>query len=168
MRKTRTFKQLRSWIVTLIVCLLIVGSAVVVVSWPRSALSDTYRYYSEVQGVRAYYFKDFQINDTLFIDVVMLEAEDSSGWDMLKSDFCMPVLDSITQRKIDNGKDLIFVTPVKMDNYCETPEKDAPECVMKVTSFVNRTVCLFQINSLEERKSVYVYNLEKSIKNSML
>ncbi len=80
---------------TLTVCLLIVLGTLTVKLWPRTVpfdqCSDLYKQYVAVEGINATYIKDYKVNDTVFVDVTLLEAIDSTGWEILKRDFDVPV-----------------------------------------------------------------------------
>lgn len=74
--------------------LLIVVGALVVRFWPRTVLfdqcSDLYKHYSNVEGIDATFIKDFKVNDSVFVDVTLLETKDSAQWDILCKDFGIP------------------------------------------------------------------------------
>ena len=54
---------------------------------PESQCSEVYRRYAHVPGVEAAFVKGFPINDTLGVDVTLLRAADSAGWDFLVDTF---------------------------------------------------------------------------------
>ena len=54
--------------------------------------SEVYKRYSEVEGVRATYIKDFRVNDTVTVGVTLLEATTDSGWAVLQEDFGVPAV----------------------------------------------------------------------------
>ena len=172
MQKPRLIKILTSWTVTLTLCLTILIGTMTVKFWPRTVpfdqCSEEYKKYADSPGIKASYIKDFCINDTVSVDVTMLEATDTIGWNTLINDFSLPVLDSITQKKIDNGKDLIFVMSIKKGSYCEVADENAPECNVRAFSFLTHTICFFHVTSLEERHAVIYYNFDKSIKNNKI
>lgn len=55
--------------------------------FPSHETSELYSRYENVDGVEASFVKDFRVNDTIAVDVTMLEATDSAGWKRLKEDF---------------------------------------------------------------------------------
>ena len=55
-------------------------------------VSELYMRYQDTPGVDATFIKDFQINDTLALDVTLLQATDSAGWNTLVADFQIPAL----------------------------------------------------------------------------
>lgn len=79
------------WIVAAVVAALEVVAFVVLLHSPRpladSECSELYRRYSALPGIRASYVKNYQLNDTLFIDVTLIAATDDNGWEWIKRDF---------------------------------------------------------------------------------
>lgn len=80
-------KQLTSLVfVVAVVCI-----ALALRLWPRTLspeqCSDAYRHYADVEGVKATFIKNKQLNDSVTSDVTILEALDSAGWDTLVYDF---------------------------------------------------------------------------------
>ncbi len=59
--------------------------------WPRLFPSlyatDAYRTYADRPGIDATCLHNFPLDDTLTIDVTILQATDSLGWETLKKDF---------------------------------------------------------------------------------
>ena len=100
-------------ILPIIIFLAIVLVALVVRLWPRTIpfdqCSDVYKRYAAVDGVEATFIKDYKVNDTVFVDVTLLEATDSVGWATLKKDFEVPPPPPIAKQLIDNGEDLIYI-----------------------------------------------------------
>lgn len=93
-----------------ILMLLAVVAAVGAVFWrhilPRWQVSDIYRRYEHVDGIAASYIHNFPVNDTLTLDVTLLEATTDSGWAVLVRDFEMDELSPLLQMLIDRGENL--------------------------------------------------------------
>jgi hypothetical protein len=47
---------------------------------PPDECSDVYRQYKDTPGIKASFIKDYPINDTLAVDVTMLQAKDTNVW----------------------------------------------------------------------------------------
>lgn len=160
--------KLKQFIFPFLFFLAIIGIALAVRFWPRNVpfdqCSEVYKTYANSPGIKASYIKDFCINDTVSVDVTLLEATDTIGWNTLKRDFPSPKLDPKTQKKIDDGKDLIFTQLVNENNFLEPADPDSPKCDLRATSVLNHTICVFHVTSFEERHAVIYYNLDKSIK----
>ena len=65
-----------------------------VVAWKYRAaifrngeVSELYRAYMDTPGVDATFIRGFQVNDTVSVDVTLLQATDSAGWERLITDF---------------------------------------------------------------------------------
>ena len=72
------------WPVFLLLCLLTVALSASITYWrhtvPLSQCSEVYRQYRDMPGIQASFVKDKQINDTLFLDMTLFEAEDSAAF----------------------------------------------------------------------------------------
>ena len=83
----------RSWLITILFCLLLLGGGGAVLLLPQvvpfDQCSDLYKQYVAVEGINATYIKDYKVNDTVFVDVTLLEATDSM-WHTLMKDFNIP------------------------------------------------------------------------------
>lgn len=71
--------------------LVIAGVAIGVRLWPRTVpdaqCSELYEKYAEVEGIRATFIKDYCVNDSVTVDVTVLEAKDSARWQQMLDDF---------------------------------------------------------------------------------
>ena len=156
----------RRWIITLLVCLLIVGSGAGVLLWPRTVplaqCSEVYRIYVNNPSIKASFIKDFRINDSVSVDVTLLEATDSVGWNKLCKDFYIPELDSFSQSRIDGGKDLVFTKLINKNDFLQSVKHNYSEDVLRSVSFLKKTVCIYYVKSEEEAHAVFYYNFDKS------
>ena len=55
--------------------------------FPTHAVSGVYTKYAGTDGLNVVFFKDFKVNDTVFVDVTLLQAKDSADWERLVEDF---------------------------------------------------------------------------------
>ncbi len=156
----------RRWIITLLVCLLIVGSGAGVLLWPRTVplaqCSEVYRLYVNNPSIKASFIKDFRINDSVSVDVTLLEAVDSNGWNMLCKDFFIPELDPFSKSRIDGGKDLIFTKLINKKDIPQLIEKNYSGNIIRSVSFIKKTICIFYIKNEDEEHAVLYYNFDKS------
>lgn len=133
--------------------------------FPSHGVSEIYCKYSGTEGINAAFFKDYRINDTVTVDVTFLEATDSNGWNLMCEDFKISKLDSVTQEKIDNGKDLIFSKRLNKNNLSEQID-DTNAVIIRTVSYINKAVSIFHTSNEMERYAVLFYTLDKSIKNN--
>ncbi len=151
----------KSWPITILICLLLLGGGAVVIFWPRTVpfeqCSEIYKKYANVEKVKASFIKDFKVNDTVFVDVTLLEAIDSVGWDILKTDFKVPPPPLELQPLIDNGEDLLFTKhiPKYIANTSAFPYD------LLVISHLTHTLTVFHINSDIEKHAVFNHNYKE-------
>lgn len=82
---------------------------------PLSQCSELYRQYSGDSHIRASFIKDFRVNDSLTLDVTILEARDSVGWDQLRIDFKRPILPPEIEKYI-NKHNSFAIKQVRRDD----------------------------------------------------
>lgn len=151
----------KSWPITILICLLLLGGGAVVIFWPRTVpfeqCSEIYQKYANVEKVKASFIKDFKVNDTVFVDVTLLEAIDSVGWDILKTDFKVPPHPLELQPLIDNGEDLLFTKhiPKYLANTSAFPYD------LLVISHLTHTLTVFHINSDIEKHAIFNHNYKE-------
>lgn len=146
----------RSWLITILFCLLLLGGGGAVLLLPQvvpfSQCSDVYKRYAKMDGVDATFIKDYKVNDTVFVDVTLLEAIDSTGWDILKKDFEVPNLPLELQQLVDSGKDLVFTKMIS---------EPAASHLLAI-SYLTKTLTVFHIENDVEKHAVKYHNFDKS------
>ena len=152
-------------ILSAVIFLAVLGVALAVRLWPRTVpfdqCSDLYKQYANVDGIDATFIKNFKVNDTVFVDVTLLEATDSMGWATLKKDFDIPNPPPDVQQFIDNGEDLIFVKVIPKSTTTDTI-LDSYSINLIAISHLKRTLTVFHIKNKEELNAVRHYNYDKS------
>ena len=77
----------RSLIITFAVCLLAVAVAFVVKRCPRTVpfeqCSELYQRYAGCEGIDASFIQGYRVNDSVRVDVTLLQATDSAAWSLL-------------------------------------------------------------------------------------
>ena len=143
----------------------IVLVALAVRLWPRTIpfdqCSDLYKRYAAVDGVDATFIKDYKVNDSVFVDVTLLEATDSAGWATLKKDFEVPPPPPVAKKFIDNGEDLIGVKLIPKSTASDPILNSYPNDVLAI-SHLNRTLTVFHTKNEDEAHTVVHYNFDKS------
>lgn len=157
----------KQWIITVLVCLLIVGGGAGVLLWPRTVplgqCSEVYKTYANNPGIKASFIKDFRINDSVTVDVTLLEAVDSNGWNTLVTDMNLGIQDSSTRSDIANGMDLITVKQVKKGVYSKPIATSSGNVDIVATSHLRKEVSIFHSKDRKEKHAIYYYNFDKSI-----
>lgn len=161
----KTFNKKRFWTVIAIVAVIEVLAIALVQQWryifPSHEVSEIYTRYENTDGIDASFIKDFRVNDSVFIDVTLLEAKDSAGWALLCKDFDVPTPSSLFQQLISEGKDIIYSGLINKTNTESISEGCAKNLL--AISYQSHTLSIFHLHNEEESLSVLNYNLDSSI-----
>ena len=153
--------------ITLLICLLAVGVALVVVRCPRTVpweqCSEVYKKYSQMDGINAAYIKDYRINDTLTVAVTLLEATTDSGWAMLQEDFGLPVIPKEYEERFVGDSNRVSIKkfpkdiPLFLDGDTLTDD-------LIIVSLYKHTICHFVIHSDEQFRTIMFKHLDDNTK----
>ena len=156
-----------------IICVAICVVSGVVALWlsymprkvPYSQCSEVYRRYSEVEGIRATYVKDYRLNDTLTIGVTLLEAETDSGWVRLQEDFDLPVIPKEYEKRFvgDSNRVSVKNCPKSVPLYSDG---DTLKTDLIVISRYKRTICHFEIYNEAQEKAILYRQLKDNTKKN--
>lgn len=84
----------RSWLITILFCLLLLGGGGAVLILPQvvpfSQCSDVYKRYAKMDGVDATFIKDYKVNDSVCVNVTLLQANDLVSWNIIAKDLNVP------------------------------------------------------------------------------
>lgn len=131
--------------------------------WPRTVpleqCSEIYQKYVNEENVRVSFIKGFRVNDSVFVDVTLLEATDSAGWSILKKDFEVPALPLELQQLIDNGEDLIFTKSIPKS---EIDALGVPNDLLAI-SHLTYTLTVFHIGNATEKHAIMRQNYKRTI-----
>ena len=139
----------RSWFITVLVCLLLLGGAGIVVLLPRivsfDKCSEVYKKYAEMEGMKATFIKDYQINDSVVVDVTHLKAVTDSAWAWLREDFNV---NSIPEELYDDTTPhTIYFWAAPKNRYDQPMDTVLLNNDFIVVSCRDRTVAVFDIQS---------------------
>ena len=154
-------KIIRFWIVVLL--LLVVEALALSTGWwgprlfPGCYVSDLYRRYEHADGIRASFLKDYRVNDTLCLDVTLLEATTDAGWDTLQAHFRILQLPDYLEQKIANGEDKVTVRFAPKDSPSQpTDTTELTNNFAIAISRLYRTVSIFHAHTLKEMDAVCI------------
>lgn len=133
---------------------------------PMRQVCDLYRRYEHADGIAASYIHNYRVNDTLTLDVTLLEATTDSGWARLVRDFCIPRIedypDSIKALFLDDKNiDISYwIYPkghpeLKMD----TIDRDRNDILF--LDHGARTISLFHTRQYSENDAVFEVKMNK-------
>lgn len=157
----------RSWLITILVCLLILGGGGAVLLLPQvvpfDQCSDVYKRYAKMDGVDATFIKDYKVNDSVVVSATMLEATTDSDWIILQHDFSIPI--------IPKEYEEYFYADTYQLSLKLVPKKD-PSLPMDsiilnndlvAISYPKRLICFFSIENTSQLKAIlrdkYDYNV---------
>lgn len=185
----RPFNKKRFWLIVAILALVEAAILCLALQWkyifPSKEVSELYTRYENVDGVDVSFIKDYKVNDTVFVDVTLLEAIDSMGWATLKKDFEIPNPSPDFQQRIDIGKDLIYTKKIPKVTVADSLKKSHPNVSLlsreddslhssqgaeNVTygndllaiSYLNHTLTIFHIKNDVENRAIIYHNFDKS------
>lgn len=145
----KTFNKKRFWTVIAIVAVIEVLAIALVQQWryifPSHEVSDLYTHYEKVEGIDASFIKDFRVNDSVFIDVTMLEATTNSGWDKLKKDFNIPPIHQEDQDCSRHNLTIFYLAP-KNDHRASMDSVIINNDMITI-SRNTQTICVFHITN---------------------
>lgn len=151
----------KSWPITILVCLLILGGGALILGWPRtvpfSQCSDLYKQYVAVEGINATYIKDYKVNDTVFVDVTLLEAKTDSAWTVLQTDFNVPIIPEEYRELVANYSSVDFWLASK-NNHRDRTDTIISHNDIIVMSRQMQTICICHIEN--KRQSDAIVNKE--------
>jgi hypothetical protein len=159
---THTFNKKRFW---LIVALLAVAEVLIiglVLQWryifPSNEVSDLYKKYAEVDGVDATYIKGYKVNDSVFVDVTMLETKDSVVWDSLCEQlgilrFSMYPKEYKELMSVDHSFGLRHV----IDTITKGPRREVIKNLV-VFSHLKKSVCIF--HNVNDSQFIPIYDMK--------
>lgn len=124
---TRPFNKKHFWLIVGVVAFLEVLIICLVLQWkylfPSREVSELYARYADVEGVEASFIKDYRVNDSVFVDVTVLEATTDSAWENLMNVFDLGKdsgtnsLNRIVAWRSPNGKPTEHAQPTSPDDW---------------------------------------------------
>ena len=155
-----------------IVCLLLLLAALAVGLFlhsrprqlPEEECGPVYQLYSHSQGIKASFIQNFEINDTISVNVTTLQATTDSAWEMLKRNFNIKKTSQSTQQKIDAGEDVIsMVFSSKTDPGQPDTTNRANNNILTI-SRLNKMISIFITTDENQIDAIRNYNWNYSIK----
>ena len=165
MNTRRLIERLASWPATLTLCLLIVLGALAVKLWPRTVpfeqCSEVYKKYAGADGVDASFLKDYRINDTVRVDVTLLEAKTDSAWTILTDDFNAQLPPDMPPPP-PNTVDFWYAPH---DNYTLPMNTVLINNDIIAVSYDNRTISIFHIKTKNQINAILFHQITTNKNN---
>ena len=156
---------LKFWGLFFLVLTVALGAITVAQRWhrifPSHNVSDIYKRYENREGLDVSYVERYKVNDTVFVDVTLIEVKDTSVWNSVCEDFHISSLSKIPEEI----RELYFsdhTFAYKIDKDSAFTKESGPYIKrLIVYSRKNMTVCVF--HSLNDKQ--YDAILDKELEN---
>ena len=138
---TRFANSRRFWPFVALLCLVAAGAvACLTAGAHRPETSDVYRRYANLPGVDATFVKAYPVNDTLSVDVTLLQATDTAAWHQLSDDFRFNNDTKATMAKLTDS-DLECLAVITSQRYYA--DSTANKKFIGVVSPIKKYICIF-------------------------
>jgi len=129
----------------------------------ESRCGEVYHRYAHKEGVEAAYVRGFPINDTISVDVTLLRALDSAGWDYLMGAFHISS-ELVEAAERNPGFDIWVNQSLRGEpetTYSSIDSAASPHIVPEIVvkSFSRREICVFHTRTRQEHDAVFIKNL---------
>jgi len=147
----------RSWLITILFCLLLLGGGGAVLLLPQvvpfSQCSDVYKRYAKMDGVDASFIKDYKVNDTVKVNVTLLEAQTDSAWTILQTDFNVPIIPEEYRELVASSNSVDFWLASK-DNPKDRTDTIISHNDIIVMSRQMQTICICHIENKRQSDAI--------------
>lgn len=118
---------------------------------PLEQCSDLYCRYADNEHLDMAFVQGFHVNDSVTVDVTMLQAADSIGWNTLEADFNIAILPPHIQKIIDEGHDFKSVRLTPKEHLGQPMDStNALNNDVIGISRVYKNICIFHIQTLKQ------------------
>ena len=155
----------RHWIAVLI-GMVAVGGALAWHYWPRTVpleeCSGIYQHYHDNPHIAATFLKDFRVNDTVTVDVTLLEAKDDEGWEELREKINIkPIPQEVYEILGEEAEEDVWVWLAPKNNY-HLPMDDIllNNDVLSV-SHKKKQLCIFETVSEKQIDAISKHQFEE-------
>lgn len=153
-------KRASDWIIA-IVCILILGGAFAYRVWPRTPpieeCSPVAQHYYGRDDISVSFVKDKKINDTLDIDVTILQALTFSGWDTLCADF--NIIPLPLEVELHFRKDDIDIKMAPKTDYSLVADSVKQNNDIIAISRLQMCICIFHMESIDQYFAVLQHQI---------
>lgn len=124
--------------------------------FPTHAVSEVYTKYADTEGLNVTFLKNYRINDSVFVDVTLIEAVDSTAWNLIKEDFRI-----ITPEEYNIHYDSTTVSMkfAPHSNYSSPMDTVLLNNDIILTHFTMKTLLVINIENKEQIKAVNKYHI---------
>ena len=122
-------------------------------------VSELYRTYKDTPGIDATFIKDFHVNDTVSVDVTLLQATDSAGWETLLSNVRM-TKDTEEHFKILKNKKAVSSQSFPKGHLGLPPDPVFINNDLLTIDWAEHSLAIFHITERKQLEAIISYHLD--------
>lgn len=122
-------------------------------------VSELYLRYADTEGIDATFIKDFHVNDTVYVDVTLLQATDSAGWEMLLSNVRM-AKDTEEHFKILKNKKAVSSQSFPKGHLGLPPDPVFINNDLLTIDWAEQELAIFHITERKQLEAIISYHLD--------
>ena len=123
--------------------------------FPSDEVSEYYTRYAGREGMDVSYVKDYRVNDTILLDVTLLEVHDSLVWEQTCEE-----LHLLTTAQIPAEFRHLYFTPNNFESYIVKDTVEHRQTVFIYTRYT-RTICIFHNVTDEQYDAIMAKNINE-------
>ena len=128
--------------------------------FPSLYVSEVYKKYADDGHVAATFLRNFRVNDSVEVDVTLLEARDDEGWDRLQKDFnATPPPPEVIEILGKNLEMEIWLAP--KNNYAFTMDSVLTNNDVVSVLYAKKQLCVFNIENEKQIDAVTIHQFEE-------
>jgi hypothetical protein len=133
--------------------------------FPTHAVSEYYTHYAGAEGINAAFVKDYRVNDTLLLDVTVLEFTDSAVWEQTCAELGLVTTEYIMTQIPEEYRDMYFEpggfeSSIEQDTIVENGEPRRVQTVFIYYRF-EKIVCIFDSVTDEQYDAIMDKEIDK-------
>lgn len=149
----------RRWFVTVLLLLLSVAVGVLVKRCPRTVpfeeCSELYQRYAGCEGIDASFIQGYRVNDSVRVDVTLLQATDSAAWSLLMEDFKVKELPPEIQKMVDQH------SSITIKKLYEDQEGEPPTYDVAAVSRRDHVILIFHFDSNKYNREFVIHQIQE-------
>lgn len=153
--------------VTYTLLVLAVAAAAAAVVWrcvsPRRQVIPLFERYRHADGIAASYIHNYHVNDTLLVDVTLLEALSDTGWAMLQHNFNIPIVPKEWEKAFYADGSQTALKMVPKDNPSLPMDTIIMNNDLVAISYPRRSICVFSIESMSQLKTLMRKKMDDNV-----
>lgn len=121
--------------------------------FPSHEVSEVYTRYAGNEDFNVVFLKDFKLNDTVFVDVTLLEAKNDSSWVRIKDDF--NILSFPSEFPIPMGGNTVDIKYAPKHKYNAPMDTAILNNDIIAIYYYKQTITIFHIENEEQIDAIF-------------